>query len=66
MNLEDLGEEESWWCHATGLTVTDCGLGLEMMSNRTENAEHEIVHVLMKLANSPHLLFFMSLNSLSG
>lgn len=35
------------------------------MSYRTENSEHQLVHILIKMANSPHLLFFVALNSLS-
>lgn len=58
MNLEDQGQEEGWRCHrdaalqrgwsdipfsASGLAVA---LGLEVMSLRAENPEHQAVHLL--------------------
>lgn len=41
-------------------------LGLEVISYGTGNPEHQIVHGLIKPADSPRLLFFMALNSLSA
>lgn len=78
MDLKVLGQEKSWWCFrdaalqhgwsdipfsASGLAVA---LGLEVMSYRAENPEHQAVRVLIKPASSPRLLFFMAVNSLSG